>query len=110
LIGASAAQAIEDRAVESLVEGMDRLMRLATCHTWSRQDALAAAAERTLAEAVHVAQSGVTYCCIALKHSLPISMQVMTAHVSTYCDGKVIGRRHVFAVIHAFKHALPVSE
>lgn len=105
LTGACAAQAKEDRAVESLVKGMDRLMRLAACYAWSRQDALAAAAERTLAEAVHATQSGMTYRCIALEHSLPNSMQIMTAHVSTCCDGEVIGRWHVSAVTHAFDHA-----
>lgn len=42
----------------TLVQRIDRLMQLATSHAWSRQDALAAAAEQSLLQAVRSAEEG----------------------------------------------------
>ena len=42
----------------ALVQRIDRLMQLATSHAWSRQDALAAAAEQSLLQAVSSAEEG----------------------------------------------------
>lgn len=44
---------------EVLVQSTDRLMQLAACHAWSRQEELAAAAEHSLTQAVSNAEAGV---------------------------------------------------
>ena len=42
---------------EAIIRSTDTLMQLATCHAWSRQEAIAAAADRLLEHSISAAGS-----------------------------------------------------